>query len=126
MILWQEPGRLLGIITQPRSKQILRRAPILLNTRVDRAAPHKRHGDCAAREPLHVGPLRDALLRLDLVVGVLVEGGVGEVVVRADAVGCLAGVDGAAADEARGLVFADVEGAWGVGAGGAQGGLDFV
>ncbi|CAG9990223.1 unnamed protein product [Clonostachys byssicola] len=120
-LLRGEEGRgLLLLVVQPSREDLAVRAPGPRLARVDGAAAHEgvRLG-LGAGPPLHLGGVADAELGLEGVEGVLVEGGVLEVVVRAFARGRLARVDGAAADELGGLVVADVEGP-SLGAGGAQ------
>jgi hypothetical protein len=58
---------------------------------------------------LYLRVATDAVLALDVEVGIRVEAGSGEVAVGAIASGRLARVDGAAADEFGGLVVADVK-----------------
>ncbi|CAH0043584.1 unnamed protein product [Clonostachys solani] len=116
----EEGLRLLPLVVQLGREDLAVRAPGPRLARVDGAAAHERVWlGLGAGPPLHLGGVADAELRLEGVEGVLVEGGVLEVVVGAGARRRLARVDGAAADELGGLVVADVEGS-SLGAGGAQ------
>ncbi|VUC21095.1 unnamed protein product [Clonostachys rosea] len=111
---------LIPLVVQLGSEDLAIRAPGPRLARVDGAAAHERvRLGLGARPPLHLGGVANAKLGLEGVEGVLVEGGVLEVVVRADARGRLAWVDGAAAHELGWLVVADVEGS-SLGAGCAQ------